>query len=100
MEEEEETSLFVSSLTIQESQQMTPSTPAPSEDRFFYRLEKCKKEISSCENATSKYFGERKDGKKLIKLQYQHPNLDLNQLRWVSQIIPLMKISLDTNYLA
>ena len=34
MEEEEETSLLPSP-TIQELQQTTPPTPAPSEDRFF-----------------------------------------------------------------
>ena len=64
---------------------MTPPTPAPSEDRFFMDWSSIRMRSPPVRMPPQSILVREREGKKLIKLQYQHPNLDLNQLRWVSR---------------
>ena len=52
--------ITVHSPAIQESQQMTPPTPAPSEDRFLTDWSSIRMRSPPCEDTTPKYFSERK----------------------------------------
>ena len=84
--------ITVSSPVIQETQQMTSPTPAPPEDRFFMHWNSIRMRSPPVRTLPQSILV-RERGQEINQTTTLNPNLDLSQLRWMSQIMPLMKIS-------